>query len=131
MWHSARWNTEVDLRGKKVAVIGNGSSTWVIDLLLYAETVPNNVQVAISSHNFRRPICASHKLLSDACVVHPLYPRAASWAQRYNQVGVLALPLDHAHRSMDHVYGCSNFLFLLCPRWCDFRRVKRSGLQLI
>jgi cation diffusion facilitator CzcD-associated flavoprotein CzcO len=27
MWHSARWNTEVDLRGKKVAVIGNGSST--------------------------------------------------------------------------------------------------------
>lgn len=25
-WHSSRWNSEIDLKGKRVAVIGNGSS---------------------------------------------------------------------------------------------------------
>lgn len=25
-WHSSRWNTEVDLKGKKIAIVGNGSS---------------------------------------------------------------------------------------------------------
>jgi cation diffusion facilitator CzcD-associated flavoprotein CzcO len=29
MWHSAIWNHEVDLKGKKVAVIGNGASAYV------------------------------------------------------------------------------------------------------
>jgi cation diffusion facilitator CzcD-associated flavoprotein CzcO len=25
-WHSSRWNTDVDLKGKKIAIVGNGSS---------------------------------------------------------------------------------------------------------
>ncbi|GAA5865082.1 hypothetical protein JCM3774_002125 [Rhodotorula dairenensis] len=25
-WHSSRWNTDVDLQGKKIAIVGNGSS---------------------------------------------------------------------------------------------------------
>lgn len=25
-WHSSRWNTEVELKGKRVAIVGNGSS---------------------------------------------------------------------------------------------------------
>lgn len=29
MWHSARWNYKVDLKNKKVAVIGNGASAYV------------------------------------------------------------------------------------------------------
>lgn len=29
VFHSARWNREVDLRGKKVAVIGNATSAYV------------------------------------------------------------------------------------------------------
>ena len=29
MFHSARWNPDVDLRGKRVGVVGNAASVWV------------------------------------------------------------------------------------------------------
>jgi cation diffusion facilitator CzcD-associated flavoprotein CzcO len=34
VFHSARWNHDVDLHGKRVAVVGNGSSAYV-DLFIY------------------------------------------------------------------------------------------------
>jgi cation diffusion facilitator CzcD-associated flavoprotein CzcO len=32
-FHSARWNHDLDLRGKRVAVIGNGCSAYVVYLI--------------------------------------------------------------------------------------------------
>lgn len=33
MWHSARWNSQFDLRNKRVAVLGNGASAYVCYIL--------------------------------------------------------------------------------------------------
>jgi cation diffusion facilitator CzcD-associated flavoprotein CzcO len=36
MWHSARWNPRnMDLRGKRVAVIGNGASAYVYRIVFF------------------------------------------------------------------------------------------------
>lgn len=33
MWHSARWRHDIDLKGKRVGVIGNGCSAYPFHLL--------------------------------------------------------------------------------------------------
>lgn len=39
LWHSARWNHDVPLKGKKVGVIGNGCSGWVFWWVRRLETL--------------------------------------------------------------------------------------------
>lgn len=46
MWHSARWNHDYDLKGKTVAVVGNGCSA--------AQLVPHVVQVARKVYQFQK-----------------------------------------------------------------------------
>jgi cation diffusion facilitator CzcD-associated flavoprotein CzcO len=48
VFHSARWNHDVDLHGKCVAVVGNGSSAYV-DLFTYFSRV---LHVALIVKNF-------------------------------------------------------------------------------
>jgi cation diffusion facilitator CzcD-associated flavoprotein CzcO len=67
-WHSARWNHDVDLKGKRVAVIGNGASS--------IQFVPVLAEQVDQLYVFQR----------SASWIHPLhnyhYPRWMQWCFR-------------------------------------------------
>lgn len=56
IFHSSRWDTSVDLRGKRVAVIGNGSSGLVDDLIRcpHAPNTQADMLIPIQSPNCGR-----------------------------------------------------------------------------
>ena len=63
-WHSARWNREVDLAGKRVAVVGNGAST--------VQFLPEVAARAAHVYLFQR----------SPSWIHPLHNyRYAAWAR--------------------------------------------------
>ena len=51
LFHSARWRHDVDLNGKRVGVLGNGSSAYVV----LPHSQPCNVQLLFSDPSLSRP----------------------------------------------------------------------------
>ena len=75
VFHSARWNHDVDLHGKRVAVVGNGSSAYV-DLFTYLSGVLHvnlivkpSSQGTICPKDIRGPNCQRRKLRTHSDVV--------------------------------------------------------------
>ncbi|KAF7300084.1 hypothetical protein MKEN_01331500 [Mycena kentingensis (nom. inval.)] len=66
IFHSAQWRADVDLSGKRVAVIGNGASAY------------HSVRADYSAG----PYDASHQLLSDAKLAMQPHSAPAKWAFR-------------------------------------------------
>lgn len=67
-WHSARWNHDCDLRGKKVGIVGSGSSA--------IQFIPDVARIAAKTYLFQRT----------PCWIYPLknyrYARWANWLFR-------------------------------------------------
>ena len=56
VFHSARWKHDVDLRGKRVGVLGNGSSAYVI-FLYESHNMYDSPQIAVYPDDFQGPHC--------------------------------------------------------------------------
>ncbi len=59
-WHSARWNHDVDLKGRRVAIIGNGASTvqFLPEVARQADQVflfQRSANYILPLHNYRYP----------------------------------------------------------------------------
>lgn len=52
--HSAKWDTTLDLRGKKIAVIGNGGSACVACLLYLMQIITLTDETQVSTHSVCR-----------------------------------------------------------------------------
>ena len=76
VFHSARWNHDVDLHGKRVAVVGNGSSAYV-NLFTYLSGILNvalivnpSLQGTICPKDIHGPNCQRRKLRAHSDVVY-------------------------------------------------------------
>lgn len=74
VFHSARWNHDIDLHGKRVGVVGNGSSAYAI--FVRSSAYHPNVKYFSSGHNLSqryRPtqLSASSTSLAQQCGMYP------------------------------------------------------------
>ncbi len=73
VFHSARWNHDVDLHGKRVAVVGNGSSAYVFSIHIWSFECHPNFEILPLSAQF------VPKISSDPTVSVVNFARTAMW----------------------------------------------------
>ncbi len=69
VFHSARWRHDIDLHGKRVGVLGNGSSAYVVLLFEPRKMCNSSSQVAVYPDHIQGPHCQRHQFRTHQDVV--------------------------------------------------------------
>ena len=57
VFHSARWRHDIDLHGKRVGVLGNGSSSCVVCLFELRKMCNSSSQISVYPNHIQGPHC--------------------------------------------------------------------------
>ena len=132
-WHTARWNPEVSLKGKRVGVIGTGASAYQVVPAILSEV--ESLVIFQRNPPWMLPTPRYHERISDAhqCLLGSL-PHYARWL-RFFQVWATVrgrwdlVRVDHAHQHPVSVSAANEALRVVLAQHIEAHYADRPDLR--